>query len=141
MSSKACLNAHFQRNGLASQTRHISRRSRSLRYIAENALRWLGHVARMSLNKLPWRHLTAWVYKPKGIKNEHMLNMRRTYGAPLRVSDQEPYPPSVGEGSAHKGGRVQKRGERQGLLTQHAKDADVDLRGGNLARLSLCRQR
>ena len=61
--------------------------------------------------------------------------------APLRVSDQEPYPPSVGEGSAHKGGRVQKRGERQGLLTQHAKDADVDLRGGNLARLSLSRSR
>ena len=54
-----------------------------------------------------------------------MLNMRRTYSAPLRVSDQEPYPPSVGEGSAHKGGRVQKRGERQGLLMQHAKDADV----------------
>jgi len=44
---------------------------------------------------------------------------------PLRVSDQEPQPPSVGEGSVHKGGRVQEREERQGLLPQHAEIADV----------------
>ena len=37
----------------------------------------------MPLNKLPQRLLTAWVYKPKSIKNVHVLNMRRTYGASM----------------------------------------------------------
>ena len=39
---------------------------RSMRsYIAERALRWLGHVARMPSDKLPRRMLTAWVYQAK----------------------------------------------------------------------------
>ena len=43
----------------------------------------------MTLNKLPRRHLTAWVYKPKGIKNEHTLNTRRTEG---EASERESCP-------------------------------------------------
>jgi hypothetical protein len=34
-------------------------------YIAERALRWLGHVARMTSDKLPRRMPSAWVYQAK----------------------------------------------------------------------------
>jgi len=32
---------------------------------------------------LPRRLLTVWVHMPKGIENEHVVNMRRTYGASI----------------------------------------------------------
>ena len=38
-----------------------------------DALRWLGHVARMHRDKLPRILLMAWVYMPKGIKTEFKL--------------------------------------------------------------------
>jgi len=61
-----------------------------------DALRWLGHTARIPSDKLPGRLLTAWVYKPKGIKNEFKLGMRRLDDpALLRVPAQEPNFPSV----------------------------------------------
>ena len=62
-----------------------------------DALRWLGHVARMPRDKLHRRHLTAWVYMPKGIKTEFKLGMRRLdYPARLRVPAQQPQPPPAG---------------------------------------------
>ena len=42
-------------------------------YVAESSLCWLGHVARMSRDKLPRRRLTAWVQIPEGIKTESKL--------------------------------------------------------------------
>ena len=79
-------------------------------YIAENALRWLGHVARMPFNKLPRRLLMAWVYMPPGIKHEFKLGMRRTYGASML---QQHFTYLLGEGGDHKGDRDQERKERR----------------------------
>ena len=50
-------------------------------YIAERALRWLGHVVRMDRDKLPRQILTAWVYQEKS--GDSNLGMRRTYGASM----------------------------------------------------------
>jgi hypothetical protein len=54
---------------------------RSMRsYIAERALRWLGHVARMPSDKLPRRMLTAWVYRAKGSSARKLVAKKTTYG-------------------------------------------------------------
>jgi hypothetical protein len=49
-------------------------------YVAERALRWLGHVARMPSDKLPRRMLTAWVYQAKGISARKFDAKKTTYG-------------------------------------------------------------
>jgi hypothetical protein len=49
-------------------------------YIAERALRWLGHVARMPSDKLPRRMLTAWVYQAKGSSVRKRVAKKTTYG-------------------------------------------------------------
>ena len=48
--------------------------------IAERALRWLGHVARMPSDKLPRRMLTAWVYRAKGSSARKRVAKQTTYG-------------------------------------------------------------
>jgi hypothetical protein len=72
---------------LEEQFRDSKSESTSLRgiksYIAERALRWLGHVVRMESKKLPRRMLTAWVYKPKGENNGSKTGIKRTYGATI----------------------------------------------------------
>ena len=50
-------------------------------YIAERALRWLGHVVRMDSSKLPRRMLSAWVYRSKNDNSK--VGTRRTYGATI----------------------------------------------------------
>ena len=52
-----------------------------------DALRWLGHVARMHRDMLPRILLKAWVYMPKGIKTEFKLGPPATPwpGGHLRV--------------------------------------------------------
>jgi hypothetical protein len=50
------------------------------RDIAERALRWLGHVARMPSDKLPRRMLTAWVYQAKGSSARKSVAKQTTYG-------------------------------------------------------------
>ena len=49
-------------------------------YIAERALRWLGHVARMPSDKLPRRMLSAWVYQAKGSSARKFVAKKTTYG-------------------------------------------------------------
>ena len=49
-------------------------------YIAERALRWLGHVAMMPSDKLPRRMLTAWVYQAKGSSARKRVAKQTTYG-------------------------------------------------------------
>jgi hypothetical protein len=49
-------------------------------YIAERALRWLGHVARMPSDKLPRRMLTAWVYQAEGSSARKLDAKKTTYG-------------------------------------------------------------
>jgi hypothetical protein len=54
-------------DGKVTMEEHYGSCLRSMRsYIAERALRWLGHVARMPSDKLPRRMLTAWDYQAKG---------------------------------------------------------------------------
>ena len=54
---------------------------RSMRsYVAERALRWLGHVARMPSNKLPRRMLSAWVYQAKDSSARKRVAKQTTYG-------------------------------------------------------------
>ena len=47
-------------------------------YIAERALRWLCHVARMPSDKLPRRMLTAWVYQAKGSSARKLVKKQTT---------------------------------------------------------------
>ena len=49
-------------------------------YVAERALRWLGHVARMPSDKLPRRMLSAWVYQAKDSSARKRVAKQTTYG-------------------------------------------------------------
>jgi hypothetical protein len=49
-------------------------------YIAERALRWLGHVARIPSDKLPRRMLSAWVYQAKDSSTRKFVAKKTTYG-------------------------------------------------------------
>jgi hypothetical protein len=54
--------AKIAEDGKVTMVEHFGPCQRSMRsYVAERALRWLGHVARMPSDKLPRRMLTAWV--------------------------------------------------------------------------------
>ena len=48
--------------------------------IAERALRWLGHVARMPSDKLLRRMLAAWVYQAKDSSARKRVAKQTTYG-------------------------------------------------------------
>jgi hypothetical protein len=54
-------------------------------YIAERALRWLGHVARMPSDKLPCRMLTAWDYRAKGSSARMLDAKKTTYGGTVNA--------------------------------------------------------
>jgi hypothetical protein len=59
---------------------------RSMRsYVAERALRWLGHVARMPSDKLPRRMLSAWVYQAKGSSTRKRVAKQTTYGGTVNA--------------------------------------------------------
>ena len=66
-------------DGEATKEEHYGPCLRSTRsYIAERALRWLGHVARMPSDKLPRRMLTAWVYQAKGSSARKLVKKQTT---------------------------------------------------------------
>ena len=68
-------------DGKVTMEEHFGPCLRSMRsYVAERALRWLGHVARMPSDKLPRRMLTAWVYQAKGSSARKRVAKQTTYG-------------------------------------------------------------
>ena len=68
-------------DGKVTMEEHFGPCLRSMRsYIAERALWWLGHVARMPSDKLPRRMLTAWVYQAKGSSARKRVAKKTTYG-------------------------------------------------------------
>ena len=79
------------------------------------------------------------MYKPKGIKNEHMLNMRRTYGASMSqhhfayLIKNPILPPSVREAltkeAGCKSGESGKAYSRNTLKTQTWTSEEVTWRG------------
>jgi hypothetical protein len=60
--------------------REAARANAACLHIAERALWWLGHVARMPSDKLPRRMLSAWVYQAKGSSARKFDAKQTTYG-------------------------------------------------------------
>jgi hypothetical protein len=54
-------------------------------YIAERALRWLGHVARMPGDKLPRRMLSAWVYQAQDSSTRKFVAKKTTYSGTVAM--------------------------------------------------------
>jgi len=74
-------------DGKVTMEEHFGPCLRSMRsYIAERALRWLGHVARMPSDKLPRRMLFAWVYQAKGSSARKLDAKKTTYGGTVARS-------------------------------------------------------
>ena len=70
-------------DGKVTMEEHFGPCLRSMRsYIAERALRWLGHVTRMPSDKLPRRMLSAWVYQAKGSSAKSSTRSRRRTAGP-----------------------------------------------------------
>ena len=68
-------------DGKVTMEEHFGPCLRSMRsYVAERALRWLGHVARMPSDKLPRRMLSAWVYQAKDSSARKRVAKQTTYG-------------------------------------------------------------
>jgi hypothetical protein len=96
---------------------------RSMRsYIAERALRWLGHVARMPSDKLPRRMLSAWVYQAKGSSARKRVAKQTAYSGTVAWYHFKLVPsvqPDV------RGGRAQEHQDWKEDLVRHAEGGQV----------------